>query len=328
MVDVRWIGVSPSLVALLQRQDRGRPAHPLSGRPSFSRPMPTACRTGSSSPAPVPPSRTARRAAACIWPIGTLEHPRGDAQLHQSQDQPDPEGREGRAPASVGSFEGPFSLDGTATVNGVPLSLVAAARRADGQGQRHLLQAQGAERQPRLRWPCQPHRHRCRREGQALAHDRRADRLRRRPAARRRPGTAGLRRLGRSASSRSTATSSARRQARAHRFQDVDGQRDRVGRRRPDRRRQSVSWKAACRCPGSMSRSGMRCSPIPTSSSRSLPPPSLPPPSLPPPSPPTPSRLRLQLPPSHRLLLPLRRNRRLQRRPPRPHPRCRRSRRP
>ncbi len=117
MVDVRWVGITPSFWALLQgrieveRLTLFRPTLVLET-------MPRAGPTGSSIPARAPPTCRGPEQR----PASGDRHPEdqgGDAQLHQPDDRTDAEAGKLEALASVGALQGPFEFDASATVNGI-----------------------------------------------------------------------------------------------------------------------------------------------------------------------------------------------------------------
>ena len=99
--------------------------------------------------------------------------------------------------ASVGSLDGPFSISGKATVNGVPLVLDLSVGEHTDQGNALALTLQMSERQARLQGHDQRSRRQRRRQRPSRGVDRPADRLRRRDGAGDRPGGAPLRLAGR-----------------------------------------------------------------------------------------------------------------------------------
>ncbi|NQW50775.1 MAG: AsmA family protein, partial [Rhodospirillales bacterium] len=124
MVDVRWIGVAPSFWALLQgrievgRLTLFRPTIVLEtdaeGRPNWEF-SPGASAT---QPAGAPSS-------GLHLAIGTLKIREGTLSYTNPKTGQTLKAEQLEALASVGSFQGPFDFDATATVNGVPLSLKA-----------------------------------------------------------------------------------------------------------------------------------------------------------------------------------------------------------
>jgi|GEM_PF-335257 len=124
MVDVRWIGVAPSFWALLQgrieieRLTLFRPTIVLEtdaeGRPNWEF-KPGA---GAAQPAGAPSS-------GLHLAIGTLKIREGTLSYTNPKTGQTLKAEQLEALASVGSFQGPFEFDATATVNGVPLSLTA-----------------------------------------------------------------------------------------------------------------------------------------------------------------------------------------------------------
>jgi uncharacterized protein involved in outer membrane biogenesis len=133
MVDVRWIGVSPSLGALLRgrievgRLTLFRPTLVLEadadGVPNWEF-NPGA---GAAQPKGAPSS-------GLHLAIGTLKIREGTLSYTNPRTNQTLKAENVELLASVGSFQGPFSLDGTATVNGVPLSLVAAVAEPTDKG--------------------------------------------------------------------------------------------------------------------------------------------------------------------------------------------------
>lgn len=133
MVDVRWIGVSPSLGALLRgkievgRLTLFRPTIVLEtdaeGRPNWEF-NPGA---GASQPAGAPSS-------GLHLAIGTLRIREGTLSYTNPKTNQTLKAENVDLLASVGSFQGPFSFDGTATVNGVALSLMAAVGTPTDKG--------------------------------------------------------------------------------------------------------------------------------------------------------------------------------------------------
>lgn len=133
MVDVRWIGVSPSLGALLRgkievgRLTLFRPTLVLEtdadGVPNWEF-NPGA---GANQPDGAPSS-------GLHLAIGTLKIREGTLSYTNPKTNQTLKAENVELLASVGSFQGPFSLDGTATVNGVPLSLVAAVGAPTDKG--------------------------------------------------------------------------------------------------------------------------------------------------------------------------------------------------
>ena len=124
MVDVRWVGVSPSLWALLRgkievgRLTLYRPSIVLEtdaeGRPNWEF-NPGA---GGAQPAGAPSS-------GLHLAIGTLKIREGTLSYTNPKTGQTIKAEQVELLASVGSFQGPFSFEGTATVNGTPLSLAA-----------------------------------------------------------------------------------------------------------------------------------------------------------------------------------------------------------
>jgi len=124
MVDVRWVGITPSFWALLQgrievgRLTLFRPTLVLEsdaeGRPNWEF-HPGA---GASQPAGAPSS-------GLHLAIGTLKIREGTLSYTNPKTGQTLKAENLEALASVGSFQGPFDFDATATVNGVPLSLMA-----------------------------------------------------------------------------------------------------------------------------------------------------------------------------------------------------------
>jgi uncharacterized protein involved in outer membrane biogenesis len=133
MVDVRWIGVSPSLGALLRgrievgRLTLFRPTLVLEtdadGVPNWEF-NPGA---GAAQPDGAPSS-------GLHLAIGTLKIREGTLSYTNPRTKQTLKAENVELLASVGSFQGPFSLNGTATVNGVPLSLVAAVGAPTDKG--------------------------------------------------------------------------------------------------------------------------------------------------------------------------------------------------
>lgn len=133
MVDVRWIGVSPSLGALLRgkievgRLTLFRPTIVLEsdaeGRPNWEF-NPGA---GASQPAGAPSS-------GLHLAIGTLKIREGTLTYTNPKTNQTLKAENVDLLASVGAFQGPFSFDGTATVNGVPLSLKASVGTPTDKG--------------------------------------------------------------------------------------------------------------------------------------------------------------------------------------------------
>jgi hypothetical protein len=124
MVDVRWVGIKPSFRALLQgRIEVGqltlfRPTLVLEsdaeGRPNWEF-QPGA---GAAQPAGAPSS-------GLHLAIGTLKIREGTLSYTNPTTGRTLKAENLEALASVGSLQGPFEFDATATVNGVPLSLMA-----------------------------------------------------------------------------------------------------------------------------------------------------------------------------------------------------------
>jgi uncharacterized protein involved in outer membrane biogenesis len=133
MVDVRWIGVSPSLGALLRgkievgRLTLFRPTIVLEsdaeGRPNWE----FAPGAGASQPAGAPSS-------GLHLAIGTLRIREGTLSYTNPKTNQTLKAENVDLLASVGSFQGPFSFDGTATVNGVPLTLMASVGTPTDKG--------------------------------------------------------------------------------------------------------------------------------------------------------------------------------------------------
>lgn len=133
MVDVRWIGVSPSLGALLRgkievgRLTLFRPTIVLEtdaeGRPNWEF-NPGA---GAAQPAGAPSS-------GLHLAIGTLKIREGTLSYTNPKTGQTLKAEKVELLASVGSFQGPFNFDGTATVNDVPLSLTAAVGAPTDKG--------------------------------------------------------------------------------------------------------------------------------------------------------------------------------------------------
>ncbi|MFN4015311.1 MAG: AsmA family protein [Reyranella sp.] len=124
MVDVRWVGIRPSFWALLQgrievgRLTLFRPTLVLEadaqGRPNWEF-HPGA---GAAQPAGAPSS-------GLHLAIGTLKIREGTLSYTNPATGQTLKAENLEALASVGSLQGPFDFDATATVNGVPLSLMA-----------------------------------------------------------------------------------------------------------------------------------------------------------------------------------------------------------
>lgn len=124
MVDVRWVGITPSFWALLQgrievgRLTLFRPTLVLEtdaeGRPNWEF-HPGA---GAAQPAGAPSS-------GLHLTIGTLKIREGTLSYTNPATGQTLKAEKLEALASVGSLQGPFEFDATATVNGVPLSLMA-----------------------------------------------------------------------------------------------------------------------------------------------------------------------------------------------------------
>jgi len=124
MVDVRWVGIRPSFWALLQgrieveRLTLFRPTLVLEtdaeGRPNWEF-HPGA---GAAQPAGAPSS-------GLHLAIGTLKIREGTLSYTNPKTGQTLKAENLEALASVGSLQGPFDFDATATVNGVPLSLMA-----------------------------------------------------------------------------------------------------------------------------------------------------------------------------------------------------------
>lgn len=124
MVDVRWVGITPSFWALLQgrievgRLTLFRPTLVLEtdaeGRPNWEF-HPGA---GAAQPAGAPSS-------GLHLAIGTLKIRQGTLSYTNPKTGQILKAENLEALASVGSLQGPFDFDATATVNGVPLSLMA-----------------------------------------------------------------------------------------------------------------------------------------------------------------------------------------------------------
>lgn len=124
MVDVRWIGVRPSLWALMQgrieieRLTLFRPTLVLEsdaeGRPNWEF-HPGA---GAAQPAGAPSS-------GLHLAIGTVKIREGTLSYTNPKTGKTLRAENLEALASVGSLQGPFEFDATATVNGIPLSLMA-----------------------------------------------------------------------------------------------------------------------------------------------------------------------------------------------------------
>ena len=149
MLDVRRVIVRPSLLALLQgRFEVGtlvlvRPTIVLEadadGKPNWEF-TPGA---GAAQPAGAP-------ATGFHLAIGRLAIVRGTLSYTDPRTGKTTVAEQVRAQASVGSFEGPFTIAGTATVNGVPLTLDLAVGQAHREGQRRRRQAGARQRQARL----------------------------------------------------------------------------------------------------------------------------------------------------------------------------------
>jgi uncharacterized protein involved in outer membrane biogenesis len=130
---VRWIGVSPSLGALLRgrievgRLTLFRPTLVLEtdadGRPNWEF-IPGA---GAAQPEGAPSS-------GLHLAIGTLKIREGTLSYTNPRTNQTLKAENVELLASVGSLQGPFSFDGTATVNGVPLSLRAAVGAPTDKG--------------------------------------------------------------------------------------------------------------------------------------------------------------------------------------------------
>lgn len=133
MVDVRWVGVSPSLGALLRgrievgRLTLFRPTLVLEtdaeGRPNWE----FSPGAGAAQPEGAPSS-------GLHLAIGTLKIREGTLSYTNPRTNQTLKAENVELLASVGSLQGPFSLDGTATVNGVPLSLTAAVGEPTDKG--------------------------------------------------------------------------------------------------------------------------------------------------------------------------------------------------
>jgi uncharacterized protein involved in outer membrane biogenesis len=144
MVDVQWIGASPSWWALLQgRVEIGtlilnRPTVVLEtdadGVPNWEF-KPGA---GAQQPAGAP-------SEGLHLAVGKLDIVDGTLSYTNPQTGMTTKAEKVQATASVGSFDGPFSIAGTATVNGVPLSLdceVGAPRDKGGHDTKFTLRVQ------------------------------------------------------------------------------------------------------------------------------------------------------------------------------------------
>ena len=121
MLDVRWVGASPSWLALLAEVEVGRltlyqPNIVLEtdakGVPNWQF-KPGA---GAAQPKGAP-------AEGFHLAIGQLRIVQGTVSYTNPQTGQTIKAENVEATASVGSFQGPFSIEGNATVNGVPLSL-------------------------------------------------------------------------------------------------------------------------------------------------------------------------------------------------------------
>lgn len=133
MVDVRWIGITPSFWALLQgrieveRLTLFRPALVLEsdaeGRPNWEF-HPGA---GAAQPAGAPSS-------GLHLAIGTLKIREGTLSYTNPTTGQTLKAENLEALASVGALQGPFDFDATATVNGIPLSLMAKVGAPSAKG--------------------------------------------------------------------------------------------------------------------------------------------------------------------------------------------------
>ena len=133
MVDVRWIGVSPSLGALLRgrievgRLTLFRPTLVLEtdaeGRPNWE-----------FSPGAGAAQAEGAPSSGLHLSIGTLRIREGTLSYTNPRTNQTLKAENVELLASVGSLQGPFSFDGTATVNGVPLSLMAAVGEPSDKG--------------------------------------------------------------------------------------------------------------------------------------------------------------------------------------------------
>ena len=133
MIDVRWVGASPSWLALLRgRVEVGRvtlyqPSIVLetdaNGVPNWQF-QPGA---GAAQPAGAP-------AAGFHLAVGELRIVQGTISYTNPQSGQTFKAEEVAATASVGSLAGPFSIAGSATVNGVPLSLDFSLDEAEADG--------------------------------------------------------------------------------------------------------------------------------------------------------------------------------------------------
>ena len=228
MVDVRWIGASPSWWALLRGNVEIGQSHPL---PADHRARDRRRRRAQLAVQAGRRRQPGRGRAGRRLPPGDrrAQDRAGHAELHQSADAPDHQGRAGR-----GDGPGPVP-GGTAhhfrQGHGERRAAVARRRheRAQGGWPRPRLCLAGAERQARLQGAHQRSQCQRRTERPSRRDDRRADRLHRRDGAGRRPGEPDVRRLGGRAlhlrrRHRAHADAACR-----HRLQDDDGRRDGVG---------------------------------------------------------------------------------------------------
>ena len=228
MVDVRWIGASPSWWALLRGEvEIGQ----------LTLYQPTIVLETDADGVPnwqFKPGAGASQAAGAPaegfhLAIGELRVVQGTLSYTNPQTRQTIKAEQVEATAQVRSLQGPLAISGKATVNGVPLSLDVSMSERKAEGHDLVLCPAGAERQARLQGTHQRAQCQGRIEGTPRRDDRRADRLHRRDGARRRPGEPEVRRLG-------GRPLHLRRRRRAHadaachhRLQDDDGCRDRVG---------------------------------------------------------------------------------------------------
>ena len=210
MVDVRWIGASPSWLALL----RGRIEV---GRVTLYQPTIVLETDANGVPnwqfrrAPAPPSRQGAPAAGFHLAVGELRIVQGTISYTNPQTGQTLKAERGRG-HGIGRLPGRPVLDfrqrhreRRAAVARLQLGRGQAARPCD------RVHAQGAERHARLQGHGERGQRRCRGERTPRGGDRGADRLHRRGGARQRPGAAQFRLPRSSAISLSTATSNTRR---------------------------------------------------------------------------------------------------------------------
>lgn len=133
MVDVQWVGASPSWWALLQgRVEVGtltlyKPKLVLetdaNGVPNWE-----------FKPGAGGQQQAGAPSEGFHLAVGKLDIVDGTLSYTNPQTGNTIKAEQVKATASVGSFDGPFSIDGTATVNGVPLSLALSVKEPKGDG--------------------------------------------------------------------------------------------------------------------------------------------------------------------------------------------------